>query len=159
MSRKNIFLNILFIFFLSLFNTLYKYIIVTENISSLNSSFGSAFMTTSNIKPPYQKIFLFSLITLLIIEIILVFILYFANKKEIDKSILFNKLSNFLPIIVSLICGLGLVFVNKVVSFIVLFIGLIIYLYFVYKNFNKKSFIIILVFIIAQIFILHYISI
>ena len=160
MKKKNILLNFLFIFLLSLYNVLFKYIIFTENITRFNSSsFGSAFITTSIVKPPYLKIFLFSFLCILTMEILLIFSLFYISKKKIKKYVIFNNLSIYLPLIVSIIVSSGLLFLNKIFGLIVLFIGLIVYLFFIYKKMSdKKLFIVTLVFILLMIYLLYFIS-
>ena len=156
--KKNIFLTSLFIILVSIYNVLYKYIIVKENTLNYSNSFGSSFITTSSVKPPYLQIFLTSLLCLIIIVFLLIITLYFINKKEITKTIIFNKLSKLVPLIVSLIVSLFLLFINKIFSYIVIVIGLMAYLFFMNKEFNKKSNIIIIIFILIMIYLLYLIS-
>ncbi len=157
--KKNIIFIFLLVLFLSLFNTLYKYTVTMQNISSYNYSFGNAYLTTSNINPPYLKIFILTFMFLIISFVLLLFTLYFLNHKNISIKNIFCNLSNFLPLVISSFLGGIFLFVNKIFSFLVLFIGLFIYLYFTYKKTNnKRMFIVILLWIVMAIYVLYLIS-
>lgn len=161
MNRKNIFLNILFILLASSFNVLYKYITVNENMYryNLSSSFGISFITSSKVEPPYVKIFLLSLMCFIFIYGFLIYVLYYLNKKNLSKMDIFNKLSNLFPLIVAIIIGILLIFINIIYSFICVSIGVFIYLFLTYKEFsNKKNLFFIILFIVIMIYILYFIS-
>ncbi|MBR3198962.1 MAG: hypothetical protein IKG27_02995 [Bacilli bacterium] len=154
--KKNIILSSIFILLTSVFNTLYKYIIVKESINNYNNaSFGNTFMTSSSVETNYGQIFLFSLLCLIIISILIFFILYFINKKNIKQNYIFN----LSPLIIAVFIGIIFLFINKLFSFMFIIAGIIINLYFIYrKSSDKKVVVCILIFILITIYLLYKIS-
>ena len=100
--KKNILLSGIFVLIAGVFNTLYKYVIFSENVSNYSTSFGKAFITTSKVNPNYGQIFLLSEICILIISILLFFIIYFINKKQIIFFNLLRFFSTFLELFLKL---------------------------------------------------------
>lgn len=148
---------ILFIILISGYNTLYKYILVKNSLDSFNynSSTLSPYMSFSNVEVSYLSIFIYSLVISLICFLILSLILKTINKYSFREVL--NKLSSYLLIVFTVISGIFL-FINELLGLGILFIGILIYLYFMYKRFDKKSIVFIFLTFILMIYLLYFIS-
>ena len=155
MNKKNICLEILFILSASLFGVFYKYFLTSETLNNYNSLVMSDFVTKSNVKPPYIKIFLEIIILLVILDIILVFIL---NKISKDKN-MFIKISNYIPLIIGIILSAPLLYINKYISYFVIFVSLLVYLFiFIRKTNNKLIWVIFVLVTLLKIYGIYLIS-
>ena len=148
---------ILFIILIGGYNTLYKYILVKNSLDSFNynSSTLSPYMSFSNVEVSYLSIFIYSLVISLICFLILSLILKTINKYSFREVL--NKLSSYLLIVFTVISGIFL-FINELLGLGILFIGILIYLYFMYKRFDKKSIVFIFLTFILMIYLLYFIS-
>lgn len=157
---KRIVNRILYILLLSGFNTLYKYISVSESMSGYNnnSSFMGAYLTSSSYQVSYLKVFILSLIALILIDFWTFVILKFVNRKKCDFKENFIKVSNNYITAICIILGGGLLFINYYLSLTVLFLSFVLYLIKLYKEVSIKTFIITIISLICSIVSLWFIS-
>ena len=148
---KKLFLMIFNVMLISVFNVLFRYVNVLNDVNSFNnnSSVIGGYLTSSNAYVPYHKIFIFSFVLTVLLFILIVFIL-----KMYFNSSLFNVVSklNNIIIFVFVIISILLLYFNTTVSFLVLIIGFIIFTYYIYKEFDCKKYI----YLICLIFVLYF---
>lgn len=145
------------IIFYGLFNTLYKYCTVENNLAYYydNTSFISSYMTKSSVDVPYLKIFVLSVITSLVIYFIMSLLLKFKNKSTFKQEI--KKLNNLIFTMSLLISTLTLL-ASTLVGVILLVVSFIFYFISLYKRFDQKSFIMIIIFNLLLITLLYMIT-
>lgn len=149
---KNIILAIMNIILLSIFNVLFKYVCVQNELNSYNanSSVIGGYITTSNVNVQYLKIFIFSIILTTILFILTIIIIKMNTNNSIYKII--SKLNNLI-LFIFIIISTPLLYLNTIVSFFILIIGFIIYMYSIYKVFEFKKYIFI-IFLITILYLL-----
>lgn len=145
------------IILLSLFNLLFRYFNVLNDINSFNSnsSVVGGFMTNSSVDVPYFKIFIFSFIVSSILFLSIIFILKTFSNDSFFTII--NRIEVHIIFIFTIIAT-ALLYFNSTIAFLVLIAGFIIFLYYIYKEFYFKNFICLLFVIILYFLSFYFIS-
>lgn len=149
---------IIYVILFSALSTICKYSLVQTELSNynLNTSFMSSFVTKSSVDVPYLKIFLLTLVVSIVMYLVMVFLLKSINKYSFSKTI---KMFNNKILLIGLTISTLSFFINTIIGLISFTLFMIYYMYFVFKRFDRKSFILILVFHIILIVILYLIII
>lgn len=152
---KKLLLMVFNIILISIFNVLFRYINVLNDVNSFNSNSSviGGYLTSSNSDVPYYKIFIFSFVVTTLLFVLIVFIL----KKCFNSSFLkiVSKLNNMI-VFVFVILSILLLYFNTTVSFIFLIIGFVIFTYYIYKEFDCKKYIYLICLILILYFLILY---
>ena len=145
------------IILLSLFNLLFRYFNVLNDINSFNSnsSVVGGFMTNSSADVPYFKIFVFSFIVSCILFLSIIFILKTFSNDSFFTII--NRIEVHIIFIFTIIAT-ALLYFNSTIAFLVLIAGFTIFLYYIYKEFYFKNFICLLFVLILYFLSFYFIS-
>jgi len=136
---KAVLLKIIYYLSLSGYNTFYKYMTVKEGVDnySLEDGFMKMYKSSSN-SVSYLNIFVLSLVCLFLIDFFInVFVFYISKRPFKD---VFIGVSKYLKFLVFIFISYGVLYINNVLSLIVLFIGFLFYMFVIKKNFSKKCF-------------------
>ena len=146
---KRVLNRILYILLLSGFNTLYKYVLVNETINGYNNSYfiGS-----------YLKIFIISLIALLLIDFWRTIVTYFVNDRKFGFETIIICIFKHYTIIIGILIALAILLINYYLSLIILFISFIVYLIRLKKSVALRTFIVSVIFLIITLTSLWFIS-
>ena len=152
---KNIFLMIINVILISVFNVLFRYVNVLSDMSSFNnnSSVIGNYLTTSNVNTPYFKIFILSFLISVIFFTLIIFILKRCTNISFIEIV--SRLNNFIVLIFIIVSSLLLYF-NTTISFLVLITGFIIFIFFIYRNFECKKYIYVLCLLFILYFLIFY---
>ena len=155
--KKNIISSFITIILLGLFNTLYKYIMVSEIASqyNFNTNTLSSFVIKSKVDAPYLKIFILSILSIIFIYSLILVFIHFINK--ISYKEIFMKIFDFSFFSIFIILSCIMLFINKILAIVLLIIGLVIYFKKIKLN-DYKTYIILFIFWSILIYLLYYIS-
>ena len=152
---KNIFLMVINFLLISVFNVLFRYVNVLNDVNSLNSNSSviGGYITSSNVNVPYFQIFIFSFLITFLLFLLIIFIL-----KKCTNSSFFKVISNLnnLIILIFVLIGIILLYFNTVISFIFLILGFGFFVYFIYRNFECDKYIYLICLILVLYFLVLY---
>ena len=152
---KNIFLMVINFLLISVFNVLFRYVNVLNDMNSLNSNSSviGGYITSSNVNVPYFQIFIFSFLITFLLFLLIIFIL-----KKCTNSSFFKVISNLnnLIIFIFVLIGIILLYFNTVISFIFLILGFGFFVYFIYRNFECDKYIYLICLILVLYFLVLY---
>ena len=152
---KNIFLMVINFLLISVFNVLFRYVNVLNDMNSLNSNSSviGGYITSSNVNVPYFQIFIFSFLITFLLFLLIIFIL-----KKCTNSSFFKVISNLnnLIILIFVLIGIILLYFNTVISFIFLILGFGFFVYFIYRNFECDKYIYLICLILVLYFLVLY---
>ena len=137
---KKLFLMIFNIILISTFNVLFRYVNVLNDVNSFNSNSSviSGYLISSNSEVPYLQIFVFSFVITTLLFVLIVFILKKCFNSSFFKIV--SKLNNMI-ILIFVILSILLLYINTTISFIFLIIGFVTFMYYIYKEFECKKYI------------------
>lgn len=152
---KNIFLMVINFLLISVFNVLFRYVNVLNDMNSLNSNSSviGGYITSSNVNVPYFQIFIFSFLITFLLFLLIIFILAKCTNSSFFKVI--SNLNNLIIFIFVLI-GIILLYFNTVISFIFLILGFGFFVYFIYRNFECDKYIYLICLILVLYFLVLY---
>lgn len=152
---KNIFLMVINFLLISVFNVLFRYVNVLNDMNSLNSNSSviGGYITSSNVNVPYFQIFIFSFLITFLLFLLIIFILTKCTNSSFFKII--SNLNNLIIFIFVLI-GIILLYFNTVISFIFLILGFGFFVYFIYRNFECDKYIYLICLILVLYFLVLY---
>lgn len=152
---KNIFLMVINFLLISVFNVLFRYVNVLNDMNSLNSNSSviGGYITSSNVNVPYFQIFIFSFLITFLLFLLIIFILTKCTNSSFFKVI--SNLNNLIIFIFVLI-GIILLYFNTVISFIFLILGFGFFVYFIYRNFECDKYIYLICLILVLYFLVLY---
>lgn len=152
---KNIFLMVINFLLISVFNVLFRYVNVLNDVNNLNSNSSviGGYITSSNVNVPYFQIFIFSFLITFLLFLLIIFIL-----KKCTNSSFFKVISNLnnLIILIFVLIGIILLYFNTVISFIFLILGFGFFVYFIYRNFECDKYIYLICLILVLYFLVLY---
>ena len=112
-------------------------------------------MTTSSTSEPYLRIFALSFILTIVYYLIMALILKQKNNSFFKVA---SKRSIYIPLAITIISTI-LLYLSTAISFIFLIIGLIIFMYYIYRDFNlKKDIYILLLLTVLYMLVFYFIS-
>lgn len=154
---KKLFLISLNIILISFYNVAFRYFNVQNSLDTFNrnSTVVSGFMTTSSTSEPYLKIFALSFILTIVYYLIMALIIKQKNNSFLKVA---SKRSIYMPLAITIISTI-LLYLSTAISFIFLIIGLIIFMYYIYRDFNlKKDIYILLLLTVLYMLVFYFIS-
>lgn len=153
---KNILLRVIYYASLSGYNTFYKYMSVKDRFDdySLSNGFMKMYKSSSD-NISYLNVFVLSIVSLFIIDFLVDVLVFYTSKRSFKE--IFNGI-NHLRFIFFIVLSLCLLFLNYIISFIVLIIGFIIYIFDIKRYFDKRCLFLIVLSYVFSFVCLYFIS-